>query len=67
MTQASLVESRVLYTARCSSCHNVVVPKEYPMDEWKKIMKKMAPKAKLNEEDKEKIWRYIVTANAVPN
>lgn len=66
MDAAQLEEARALYAARCSGCHNVILPKENSIEEWDVMLNKMAPKAKINEQEKETIRRYIVSAIAVP-
>lgn len=52
-----------LYSLRCGKCHRLPTPSEFTVDEWKPIMVRMAPKAKLNAEETNRILAYV-NANA---
>src|SRR5215510_4780966 len=58
---ASLERGRDLYVARCSSCHPLHRPAEYPPARWNELVTKMGPRAKLSEEEREQILRYLAT------
>jgi hypothetical protein len=61
--QASLAELQQghdLMLANCSKCHKVPMPNSHSNIEWKGILEKMAPKAKLNSDQSYLIYRYIV-------
>jgi cytochrome c5 len=61
VTARDLNDGRRLYVARCSGCHNLVVPSRHPRAEWLWDFERMAAKAKLNPAEREKIVRYLVT------
>ena len=52
-----------LYSLRCGRCHGLPTPSEFTVDEWKPIMVRMAPKAKLNAEETNRLLAYV-NANA---
>ena len=66
MELAQLGQGRRLYVNRCSGCHNLVLPAAKDLDQWKLILAKMAVKAKLNEGQRELIWRYLQTVKRAP-
>ena len=67
MDEAKFEQARSVYIERCSSCHNVVPPKELSLEKWKETLDKMTPRAKLNSEQKEMIWRYISAVHDAPS
>lgn len=52
-----------LYSLRCGKCHGLPTPSEFTVDEWKPIMVRMAPKAKLDAEETNWLLAYV-NANA---
>ncbi|HEY3450317.1 MAG TPA: hypothetical protein VGK67_28435 [Myxococcales bacterium] len=56
-----LEEDRAIYVARCSSCHALHLPSDLPAKKWPAEVRDMAEKAKLNEEDRMAIERFLVT------
>lgn len=65
MGEARLREARQLYVNRCSGCHHVILPAAHDLDKWKATLDTMAVRAKLNEQQKELIWRYLETVKTV--
>jgi hypothetical protein len=53
-------EGRELYVQRCSSCHSLHRPQEFTSDEWSGWLDKMQPKAKIDDEQKDLIRKYLV-------
>lgn len=66
MGEPQLREARQLYVNRCSGCHHLILPAAHDLDKWKATLDTMAVKAKLNEQQKEFIWRYLETVKTVP-
>ena len=60
-----LAKGRQLYITRCSGCHSLSAPDRYSEREWKDILTRMAPKAKVGHEDEELIMKYLVTQSQV--
>jgi hypothetical protein len=52
---------RELYVAHCNGCHPLHLPKELTVPEWEQVMVKMQRKAKINDEVKEVIMKYVTT------
>lgn len=56
---ASSVEGEKLYKSRCGECHKLENPADYTADQWIRIMKSMAKKAKLIESEKNDVMAYV--------
>lgn len=54
-----LAEGKSLYENSCARCHKLYDPKDYSTDEWKPIVLRMQPKARLNAEQGQKIYNYL--------
>lgn len=54
-----LQKGRALYINKCSSCHALHLPEKYTKNEWIGWVNKMAPKAKITDEEKELIQAYV--------
>ena len=55
----SVIEGEKVYNAKCGKCHDLKKPSEYNAKEWTSIMRSMAPKAKLNEEERSNVMAYV--------
>ena len=60
-TRADLERGRDLYMNRCSSCHALIPPGRYPESKWHDMLGEMAPRAKLGSEDRDVVYRYLVS------
>ncbi len=56
---AKLQHGRELYINKCGSCHTLFAPEKYNKTDWEKWVNRMAPKAKLTEEEKTVIQAYL--------
>ncbi len=65
ISATALEASRALYITRCSSCHSLNQPSDYPPDEWALWMRKMTPKAKLTPNEAEDMLTYLLAARIV--
>ena len=65
ISTTTLEASRALYITRCSSCHALNQPTDYPPDEWAMWIRKMTPKAKLTPDEARDMLTYILAARAV--
>lgn len=54
-----LGKGRALYVSKCSSCHTLYLPEKYTKAEWTKWVDRMAPKAKITDQEKELIQAYV--------
>ena len=59
--QQQLLSGRKLYVDHCSSCHNLHLPKEYDATGWKKQLDEMQVKAKITDEEKQLIYKYLTS------
>lgn len=59
----TLQEGKALYAANCVKCHALVNPDKYTATEWTTWMDKMAPKAKIDDATKAKIYSYVAAGS----
>lgn len=60
VTLAVLEAGRDRYVAKCSSCHSPRVPGRYPEDTWSGYLDRMGGRAKLTDEDRDLILKYVL-------
>lgn len=60
-----LSKGNQLYELKCSGCHYLYIPKNYSVEQWKKILPEMRNKAKLSNEEYEKIKVYLLTRSEI--
>lgn len=56
---AELKEGRKLYTQKCGNCHNLFLPDKHTSKEWEYWLGIMGKKAKLKEQEKSDIYKYL--------
>jgi hypothetical protein len=61
LSEQELKDGRKLYVAKCARCHKFYDPAKYSEADWKRWMDKMSKKAKLKEDQKELLSRYLDT------
>lgn len=66
VTNAQYEEGKIVYEAKCGSCHKLKNPTRGNMTQWEKWIDKMAPKAKLTEAEKAQVTDYV-SVNAQTN
>jgi mono/diheme cytochrome c family protein len=52
-----------IFDQNCGKCHRIFTPQEFKEKRWVRIIDEMAPKARLNDNEKQKVLAYVV-ANA---
>ena len=62
-TSVDLDRGRSLYATKCSACHTLRLPSQYPPQRWPAIMDSMQRSAGLSNDSKELILRYLLTAS----
>ncbi|MBD0331813.1 MAG: cytochrome c [Chitinophagaceae bacterium] len=64
-TPSALVveQGHIIYTTKCGRCHGLKKVNDYTAERWEVIIKKMAPKARLNDQESKQITAYVM-ANA---
>ncbi|MFN8176784.1 MAG: cytochrome c [bacterium] len=58
-SRADLERGRERYVVRCSTCHPLHRPTEYEPARWEAEVRKMAPRARLSEAERDEILRYV--------
>ena len=58
-----LKEGRKLYIKNCSSCHYLYLPEKYTKADWAYNLDFMQERAKINDEQKEIILKYLFTGS----
>jgi len=53
-------EGRDLYMSKCGGCHQLFDPNNYSKGEWSKIMVAMQEKSKINDQQKNEIYNWIL-------
>lgn len=56
-----LNQGRLLYKDNCGKCHLLKKPSSRTEEEWRKIVPKMAKKAKIDAQKEDLILRYVIT------
>ena len=61
ITAEYLAQGKVVFDNSCGKCHDLPNPTDHNVQDWVGIMNSMAPKAKLNEEQHQMVYDYIVS------
>jgi hypothetical protein len=61
VTVDSLEQGRSLYVARCGSCHSLYLPSSFDATGWQERLGLMAPRARLNDDERTLVYKYLVT------
>jgi mono/diheme cytochrome c family protein len=56
-----LNRGRALYVSKCSSCHNLHRPEEYPAKIWSHNINEMQGRAEISDEQKKLILNYLTS------
>ena len=57
---AELQQGHDLFMNKCGKCHKLPKPGSRNGQDWKKVLGKMAPKAKLSADQSELVYKYLV-------
>ena len=60
VSSPAVAEGEKTYNAKCGRCHELKSPSEFTVKDWNSIMRSMAPKAKLTEEERTNVMAYVV-------
>lgn len=61
ITPEVLAEGKSLYGMNCAKCHKLFEPNTFNAEEWTPIVMRMQKKAKISDEQREKIYAYLTT------
>ena len=62
VTLEQLTRGHAIMAERCNTCHGMPAPSSEGVGEWPVIMKRMAKKAKLTEQQHQDLLRYVLAA-----
>lgn len=55
-----LAEGKALFESNCAKCHGLYDAKDFTAEQWSPIMLNMQKKAKISDEEREKIYAYLI-------
>lgn len=58
-----LAQGHTIFESNCAKCHKLKQPETHTAEQWNSIIKRMIPKAKLNDEEGKLVRAYVI-ANA---
>lgn len=61
VTLDELKKGQTIYNGQCTKCHNAKRIEKRDEKEWISVLDEMAPKAKLLPEEKDAVWKYIMS------
>lgn len=61
--QKMLEEGKTIFENSCHRCHALPEPKDFNDEQWVGLVKAMAPKAKLSQEQADKVYFYVSESN----
>lgn len=56
---AKITEGKTLYETNCNKCHALHNPGKFNEQQWTKYLDRMAPKAKVTDDQKASIFAYL--------
>lgn len=59
----ALRRGRAILVTECATCHRLFLPEEYPPESWRGIVKRMAGRASLAEDQAADLLRYLSSAS----
>lgn len=59
VTNEQYVQGKAVFEANCGRCHKYRDPTKYTTTQWTKWLDKMAPKAKLSDEQKMQVFNFV--------
>lgn len=62
-TAENLAQGKTIYENNCGKCHALPNPAKYTDEKWVGIMNWMAPKAKLDDNQKALAFAYVTNSN----
>ena len=66
VSNAQFIAGKTVYEAKCGRCHKLHEPNRGNMAQWTIWIDRMAPKAKLTDEEKQQVTDYV-SVNALAN
>lgn len=61
VSSETLAEGKSLYGMNCAKCHKLFDANDFTAEEWTPIVIRMQKKAKITDEQRDKIYAYLTT------
>jgi len=58
-----LAQGKTVFENACNRCHKLPDPAKHDDQEWIKTLSRMAPKAKLTDEQHQMVYDYLISVN----
>lgn len=58
-----IAEGKTIYENACNKCHGLFEPEKHTDEEWINTLSRMAPRAKLTNDQHQMVYDYLRTAN----
>lgn len=62
-SSAKIAEGKTIYENACNKCHGLFEPSKHTDEEWINTLSRMAPRAKLTNDQHQMVYDYLSTAN----
>ena len=59
-TPQQLESGKAIFMANCDKCHKLKQPETRTAEKWNSVLKRMIPKAKLNDQDGQLVRAYLI-------
>jgi hypothetical protein len=67
VTMEELKKGHTIYYSSCTNCHGAKNISDRSEEQWVNVLDKMAPKAKLSAEEKDAVWKYVMSVKLSAN
>lgn len=58
-----LAQGKTIFENSCTKCHKLPEPTKHDNQGWIKTLSRMAPKAKLNDDQHQMVYDYLISVN----
>ncbi|AYZ37997.1 cytochrome C [Chryseobacterium indologenes] len=58
-----LAQGKTIFENSCAKCHQLPEPTKHDNQGWIKTLSRMAPKAKLNDDQHQMVYDYLISVN----
>lgn len=62
-SSTKIAEGKTIYENACNKCHGLFEPNKHTDEEWINTLSRMAPRAKLTNDQHQMVYDYLRTAN----
>lgn len=62
-TAEQITQGKTIFENSCSKCHKLPDPAKHDDQGWIKTLSRMAPKAKLSDEQHQMVYDYLISVN----